>query len=544
MSVDGRMEAEPLKGQQEEVDVSGVCSGRSCKQQVCEEKLSGWRTAAFLISIFISLTVVFAFSFILPCPVRPQYLPTWNITQPAEDTYDFLGTGYANDDKVLDIFIIYKSSEGHMNHTGEDLSSSYLFLLSVDGTNGRALWERPLSPEFDWAECGVGGDKDQGGNLCVVSHDNKLTTIDLHTGKILWNGSLSPDVKVHPPVISLLDLNQDKNNDIGVLSYSHNTQSQVKLVILSGRSGEKIGSKSLNVPQEQIRSHLQFSMANEEQYLLLHTDSGLYALSLKNITVETHSGLDSNLKREKRSWEQRANHETTMIYNSTESLQAVVKVSGGYSGSSPSLLLLTNSTVMLFNTKTLTWSTNTSKLISLPSFGHFNKDGVPDVVLEEDQGNFTKRVVIVDGQTGSVMWKIFFPFHFKTTHPASVLTLNYYSVFMLWGETSTNDTTVGERSSYLLHPLHSDVLLEKRNHVQHIIAFKALLLERGRHACYLVLSREDGVMVLTKRKIKGDVSKSAVLEVGGDGWLEGGASWQTETVKESFLRLRFSDQSS
>ncbi|KAI5106676.1 protein FAM234A [Silurus meridionalis] len=452
------MEAEPLKGQQEEVDVSGVCSGRSCKQQVCEEKLSGWRTAAFLISIFISLTVVFAFSFILPCPVRPQYLPTWNITQPAEDTYDFLGTGYANDDKVLDIFIIYKSSEGHMNHTGEDLSSSYLFLLSV---NGRALWERPLSPEFDWAECGVGGDKDQGGNLCVVSHDNKLTTIDLHTGKILWNGSLSPDVKVHPPVISLLDLNQDKNNDIGVLSYSHNTQSQVKLVILSGRSGEKIGSKSLNVPQEQIRSHLQFSMANEEQYLLLHT----------------------------------------------ESLQAVVKN-------------------------------------SLPSFGHFNKDGVPDVVLEEDQGNFTKRVVIVDGQTGSVMWKIFFPFHFKTTHPASVLTLNYYSVFMLWGETSTNDTTVGERSSYLLHPLHSDVLLEKRNHVQHIIAFKALLLERGRHACYLVLSREDGVMVLTKRKIKGDVSKSAVLEVGGDGWLEGGASWQTETVKESFLRLRFSDQSS
>lgn len=32
------------------------------------------------------------------------------------------------------------------------------------------------------------------------------------------------------------------------------------------------------------------------------------------------------------------------------------------------------------------------QLFSEPSFGHFNKDGVLDVVVEEDIGNFTKRV--------------------------------------------------------------------------------------------------------------------------------------------------------
>lgn len=82
----------------------------------------------------------------------------------------------------------------------------------------------------------------------------------------------------------------------------------------------------------------------------------------------------------------------------------------------------------------------------------------------------------------------------------------------------------------------------------------ALLLERGRHACYLILTEEDGALnsssvldgtkqvVLTKRKIKGDVSESSVLGVGGAGRLDGDVSLQEESVKEAFYRLRFSDQ--
>lgn len=31
-------------------------------------------------------------------------------------------------------------------------------------------------------------------------------------------------------------------------------------------------------------------------------------------------------------------------------------------------------------------------VFSQPSFGHFNKDAIPDVVIEEDAGNATKRV--------------------------------------------------------------------------------------------------------------------------------------------------------
>lgn len=556
-SVAHTTEAEPLKGRQEE---TGGPNGRGCAGKVGMAKLSGWRTAAFLLSMFICLSVVFAFSFILPCPVRPQYQSTWNLTLPAAVTYNFLAVGDASKDKVLDVFLIYKSSEGRMNHTciGEGLSSPCLFLLAVDGTGGQYLWERPLAAEFDWAECEVGGVKGKGGNLCVVAHADKLTAVDIHTGEILWKSSRSLVANGNRPVISL---NNDKTNDIAVLSYSTTDTPSVKdLVFFSGKSGEMIGSKvDVGLAPGQMKSHLQFSTASEAQYVLLHTDRGLYAVSLGRLAASALSGLDSTLKRDK-SWEQRADNQGLITLYDSGSLQSVLKVRGGYSSSSPSLLLQTNSAVMLFDTQKLsvTWTTNTSTLISTPSFGHFSNDRVPDIMLEEDQKNDTKRVVILDGEKGSVLWELFLPFHFNNPQPASVLTINYYSVFMLWGETHThtNDTSVEgeERASYLLYPLHSDVLLERRNPAQHIIAFKALLLERGRHACYLILTEEDGALnsssvldgtkqvVLTKRKIKGDVSESSVLGVGGAGRLDGDVSLQEESVKEAFYRLRFSDQ--
>lgn len=40
-------------------------------------RLSRWRTAAFFISLFLCLIIVFAFSFIIPCPERPVSERTW-----------------------------------------------------------------------------------------------------------------------------------------------------------------------------------------------------------------------------------------------------------------------------------------------------------------------------------------------------------------------------------------------------------------------------------------------------------------------------------
>lgn len=76
----------------------------------------------------------------------------------------------------------------------------------------------------------------------------------------------------------------------------------------------------------------------------------------------------------------------------------------------------------------------------------------------------------------------------------------------------------------------------------------ATLLEQGRHACYLVLSGPDGrqheeshetePVILTKRKIKDDVSESGILGVAAD---EPISEDMEKSVKEAFHMLRFSD---
>lgn len=55
---------------------------KTCNGVLGFAKLTHWRTAVFFLSIFLCLAIVFAFSFIIPCPVRPQYLISWNRTFP------------------------------------------------------------------------------------------------------------------------------------------------------------------------------------------------------------------------------------------------------------------------------------------------------------------------------------------------------------------------------------------------------------------------------------------------------------------------------
>lgn len=84
-TTDHATEGDPLKGGEDQVEAGTAPSAaeqtkKSCKEVLGFAKLNHWRTAIFFLSLFVCLTIVFAFSFIIPCPVRPQYLSTWNRT--------------------------------------------------------------------------------------------------------------------------------------------------------------------------------------------------------------------------------------------------------------------------------------------------------------------------------------------------------------------------------------------------------------------------------------------------------------------------------
>lgn len=68
----------------------------------------------------------------------------------------------------------------------------------------------------------------------------------------------------------------------------------------------------------------------------------------------------------------------------------------------------------------------------------------------------------------------------------------------------------------------------------------ATLMERGRHAAYILLigpkeEGAEGTVVLSKRKLKQDIPDSKVLRFGD------GTTKSNEDIKEAFNRLRFSD---
>lgn len=146
---DHATEGDPLK-REDGVEAGTTTSATELKKKCCKEgfaKLTHWRTAVFFFSLFLCLTVVFAFSFIIPCPVRPQYLISWNrsfneagekvsvychyfyFSQISKNglnwtpfcftvaTYDFLAIEDTSKDKVLDVLFVLKAAEGSQNNT-------------------------------------------------------------------------------------------------------------------------------------------------------------------------------------------------------------------------------------------------------------------------------------------------------------------------------------------------------------------------------------------------------------------------------------------
>ncbi|XP_031699586.1 protein FAM234A [Anarrhichthys ocellatus] len=541
-------EGDPLKRGEDGAETGTVSSAselkkkKSCKEVLGFSKLTHWRTAVFFFSLFLCLTIVFAFSFIIPCPVRPQYLVSWNKTFSEAATYDFLAIEDASKDKVMDVLFVIKNTEVSLNKTCTDagLSSPCVFVLAVDGTDGQTLWERPLAPEFHWAQCGL--DEETGRTWdCLLSHSDKLTAVDKYSGEIMWQQPQPPGLNGTVPVLIVPDLDGDKVSDVALVAYD-NTQTQ--LAFLSGNTGVQIGS-TVVLDSTETANHLLHRTKEGSYYVLLQKDTGVYGLALWKIAAKAKAGMEVGLKKDKR-WEKNASAASGLVpvYES-DSVRQVLRI--GVTGGTPDLLLVTGNEVAVVDGKhlQLLWRFNTSSILSEPSFGHFNKDDVLDVVVEEDIGNNTKRVMILDGKSGGVLWEVSLLASPNSPRPAAIHTTNSFSVFMFWGMlpsvTNSSEPFASDRHSYLLHPLYSKVLLQSTNVMDHIITFKATLLENGRHAAYILLTGPgtegaEGTVVLSKRKLKQDVPDSKVRPIG-----PGGSTETDEVIREAFSRLRFSD---
>ncbi|XP_037242531.1 protein FAM234A [Falco rusticolus] len=514
------------------------------KQSSRLSRLSRWRTAAFFISLFLCLIIVFAFSFIIPCPERPVSERTWFRNYDNAVAYQFLAMEDVNEDRVQDVIFAFKANNGSSSFNrsclDEGLPSPCAFIAAVSGTNGRTLWERPAAEEVEWMECGIkqlGGAKAPG--CLVVGKPVSLTAVDLQTGEVQWRQSsdFGANYTVLTPVSVIPDVDSDGVQDLIIFIA---TGDKIKTFIHSGKNGKQIGSTgSLNVDgnARYIRLNL-----DDSSYFLFYTENALYAYSLKDL-YSAATGVEIKLPslEQDPQWEKnidRTTHRLSLL--SFGDIRYLAKIPGR---SRENILVINSEMATLIGAQNLQtlWSLNVSRVVSEPLLGYYKPD-VLGIVLESEIGPNRKKVMIVESGSGGVQWDLKLNSRAESPGPATLSTADHRSAFLIWGEYQAPGNETGSRAPlqklYLFHPSYTNILLELRNNTDQIIAFNATLFERSRHACYVLLrgpqpSEDPGSVSLMKRKLKEDVSESRVI------WLSQVAGDTDQYIRDRLYRMRF-----
>ncbi|XP_074775235.1 protein FAM234A [Athene noctua] len=514
------------------------------KQSSRLSRLSRWRTAAFFISLFLCLIIVFAFSFIIPCPERPVSERTWFRNYDNAVAYQFLAIEDVNEDKVQDVVFAFKASNSSSSFNrsclDEGLPSPCAFVAAVSGTNGRALWERPAAEEIEWMECDIRQLGEAEGPGClVVGKPVSLTTVALRTGEVLWRQSsdFGANYTVLTPVAVIPDVDSDGVQDLIIFIA---TGDKIKTFIHSGKDGRQIGSAgSLNVDGKARYVRLNL---DDSSYFLFYTENSLYAYSLKDL-YSAATGMEIKLPSlgQDSQWEKNIDHTTHRLsLLSSGDIRYLAKIPGR---SRENILVVKSEMATLINAQNLQtlWTLNTSRVVSEPLLGYYKPD-VLGIVLESEIGPNMKKVMIVESGSGAVQWDLKLNSRAESPGPATLSTADHRSAFLLWGDYQVPGNETRSRAPlqklYLFHPSYTNVLLELRNSTDQIIAFNATLFERSRHACYVLLrgprpSEEAGPVSLMKRKLKEDVSESRVV------WLSRGAADSEQYIRDRLYRMRF-----
>ncbi|XP_047693645.1 protein FAM234A [Prionailurus viverrinus] len=507
--------------------------------------LSGCRTVAFFLSLFVCLFVVFVVSFIIPCPDRPASQGTWRVYYNAAVTYDFLATEDINRDRIQDVLFLYKntnsSNNSNLSCADEGFSSPCTFVAAVSGANGSVLWERPAAQDGALVQCAV--PQPQGSrtsSACIlVGRPSSFVAVDVFTGETLWShpSSFGGNASILSSLLQLPDVDADGAPDLLVLTQE---EKEVSGYIYSGSTGHQIGHRgSLGVGG--TSGSLLHVTRMGAHYILFPCASSLCGRSVKGLH-ETVTGRGSPLKRDPL-WEGMLNATTHgLLWHSPGAIRYLMTVPGKVG---EDLLLVSSEACVLLDGQELAprWIFSAARVLRRPILGYYKPDTLA-VVIENGTG-IDRQILLLDLSTGAVLWNQALPGLPGDPQSASLPTADHRSAFFFWGlhELMGTNQTVQEpgdtqHSLYMFHPTVPGVLLELANISANIVAFQAVLFEPSRHAAYVLLTgptRQDapGVVSVAKHKVRDLVPSSRVVRLA-----EGGPN-SDQAVRDRFSRLRY-----
>ncbi|XP_058138803.1 protein FAM234B [Dasypus novemcinctus] len=448
------------------------------EQKAAPSVASYLRTAVFLLTLGVSMVLVLVCAFLIPCPPRDLH-STWSRHLGPQGGGDLspLELADVNGNSLRDVLLSFVTSR---NESATGVSRPTAILVCLSGMNGSTLWSIPLLEEARDVTCLDLMPGSVAETICLVTGTHKLlSAVNASSGKTIWtlNPNYLSNGTLAAPVVVLPDLDEDGIRDLVVLAIGE-SQPDLCFLLVSGRTGSPVGRpvKYNIVGVGNLIGPQVYITTNGAVYILFGFGN-IQAVALRDIFVQAQNrdSVPPSMQLEEPEWEKRRSinlSELIDIYSGGVELLQMVKASDS---NCSNLLITTSQGLVLLRGQDLTpyWTLSLPGLRSQPTPGYFTDDQTLDFLLQIQDGVGMKKMMVVDGDSGSITWSYSVPCHMKETPTTSAVTSDQKSVFLFWAEglsaaSPNSDIILGTEPSnlhhlYLLHPAFPSILLDLAN---------------------------------------------------------------------------------
>ncbi|KAK2917188.1 hypothetical protein Q8A67_001562 [Cirrhinus molitorella] len=505
------------------------------------------RTAAFLLPLSCAALLVLLCAFLIPCPQGAPHWPQWErelgdtagVTSPPVALWDVDGDGL--EDVLIGVTNISNDSQP-MNTQSKKFS-----VWALSGFGGQLLWQKSLRGPLFSVQCGLQTGSSNplrwretpDSSACVLISSGHMITVNASTGRTLWTAEIGA---VESSAVLLPDLQGDAFPDLLIATLPADQVSDLALVLISGRSGALIGRPvNFNLTAQ---GKLIGPLLHETQtgaYYVLFGLGTVEAVSLSYIYSQaTGRTAASRVRLKESSWERlRKSNSSSLIHISSGSEQVEfvlplascqahsnLDAASALNSSRSAWILLCDSSSRLSalrasDTRTL-WSLSLASIHTRPAAGHFNDDGVPDLLIHQS-ANGVRKVQMVDGARGRSLWEAEFVCPRLAVEDSSVLTASGQSVFLFWaGDPLTQTQNASKaaaaaepvlRKLFLFHPFYPTILLQLSSTTDTVLTATVSYQAQQKDASYIsVSSRPSSGRALGAQMLKTLSLRAAIAE--------------------------------
>ncbi|XP_058877174.1 protein FAM234B-like isoform X1 [Acipenser ruthenus] len=492
------------------------------------------RTTLFLATLCVSVLVVLMCAFLIPCRKGALWPKHWNrsvgemgvVSLPPLELWD------VDNDTVTDVVIA-------TTQPANDSSASLVHSVSaLSGIDGALLWTRSVLEEARFIQCGFERLGRGSGPACLLTGTSALLrAVRADTGSSLWQ--LSPQAlegRITAPALRVPDLNADSVPELLVAVRPADQQSDLSLLLVSGADGAVIGSRvTFNLTGQGKPIGPQLHVTKGGAIYILFGFGSVEATSLKDIFLQANRKATPPraLLSQDPDWEKlRGENLSSLIHVASGHVEYLASLSGS-TLSCNDLLITTRGSLSFIRGSNLQrkWSIRIPRIQSPPVFGFFNKDDIPDIMLQVSTADGLKKVLVIDGSSGRSLWQAEFCCHLQAVGGTALATSTGQSAFLFWADdlrpsgnaTSPNPESLVLHRLYLLHSTYPTILLELMSSTDTILSTGARYVEQQKDAFYITVatrpapdssSSKTGAQVVSRLSLKRAVTHASPVALG------------------------------